>query len=191
MPLPAPASRTAVTGGLVITAADELHVDVLIEGGRVVALASAGSQQWNADHVIDATDKYVIPGGVDAHTHMEMPFGGTFASDTFETGTRAAAWGGTTTIVDFAIQPKGSSLQRGLDAWLEKADGRCSVDYGFHMIMSDVDESSLKEMDALVEQGVTSFKGFAGRRTPGSFSRIGALTSAHVAQMPCPNTPRS
>ncbi|GAA3081830.1 dihydropyrimidinase [Streptomyces roseofulvus] len=143
-----------------ITAADEVHADVLIEHGRVVALAAPGTQEWTADRVIDASQKYVIPGGVDAHTHMELPFGGTFASDTFETGTRAAAWGGTTTIVDFAVQAKGEPLRAGLDAWMEKADGNCAVDYAFHMIMSDVNEMTLKEMPKLVELGVSSFKLF-------------------------------
>ncbi|MFJ3184691.1 dihydropyrimidinase [Streptomyces halstedii] len=160
-------ARTLITGGLVVTASDELHVDVLVDGGRVVALATHDSHGWTADHVIDATGRYVIPGGVDAHTHMEMPFGGTTASDTFETGTRAAAWGGTTTVVDFAIQPKGGSLMEGLDAWHEKAEGGCAIDYGFHMIMSDVNESSLREMDRLVELGVTSFKLFTAY--PGVF----------------------
>ncbi|MFJ4710055.1 dihydropyrimidinase [Streptomyces anulatus] len=153
-------TRTLITGGLVITAADEVHADVLIEGGRVVALAAPGSQEWVAERVIDASQKYVIPGGVDAHTHMELPFGGTFASDTFETGTRAAAWGGTTTIVDFAVQSKGQALRAGLDAWMEKADGNCAIDYAFHMIMSDVNESTLREMPKLVEIGVSSFKLF-------------------------------
>ncbi|MFF9341300.1 MULTISPECIES: dihydropyrimidinase [unclassified Streptomyces] len=153
-------TRTLITGGLVITAADEVHADVLIEHGRVVALAAPGTQEWTADRVIDASQKYVIPGGVDAHTHMELPFGGTFASDTFETGTRAAAWGGTTTIVDFAVQAKGEPLRAGLDAWMEKADGNCAVDYAFHMIMSDVNESTLREMPKLVEIGVSSFKLF-------------------------------
>ncbi|MFI8769244.1 dihydropyrimidinase [Streptomyces sp. R-07] len=153
-------TRTLITGGLVITAADEVHADVLIEHGRVVALAAPGTQEWTADRVIDASQKYVIPGGVDAHTHMELPFGGTFASDTFETGTRAAAWGGTTTIVDFAVQSKGESLQAGLDAWHVKADGKCAIDYAFHMIMSDVNESTLKEMPRLIQHGVSSFKLF-------------------------------
>lgn len=153
-------TRTLITGGLVITAADEVHADVLIEHGRVVALAAPGTQEWTADRVIDASQKYVIPGGVDAHTHMELPFGGTFASDTFETGTRAAAWGGTTTIVDFAVQSKGQALRAGLDAWLEKADGNCAIDYAFHMIMSDVNEATLREMPKLVEIGVSSFKLF-------------------------------
>ncbi|GAA0628838.1 dihydropyrimidinase [Streptomyces crystallinus] len=156
-------TRTVIRGGLVITAADEIHADVLIEDTRIAALATHGSsaaQSWSADRTIDATDKYVIPGGVDAHTHMELPFGGTFASDTFETGTRAAAWGGTTTIVDFAVQSPGHALREGLDAWYAKADGQCAIDYAFHMILSDVNEHSLKEMDLLVEEGITSFKLF-------------------------------
>ncbi|MFE5794179.1 dihydropyrimidinase [Streptomyces sp. NPDC056503] len=156
-------TRTLIRGGLVVTASDELHADVLIEDGRIAALAAHGSDAaagWTADRVLDATDRYVIPGGVDAHTHMELPFGGTFASDTFETGTRAAAWGGTTTIVDFAVQSVGHSLREGLDAWYAKADGTCAVDYAFHMIMSDVTPTTLKEMALLVQEGVTSFKLF-------------------------------
>ncbi len=156
-------TSTLIRGGLVITASDELHADVLIQDGRIAALfhREPGTEPAvTADRVIDATGRYVIPGGVDAHTHMEMPFGGTYASDTFETGTRAAAWGGTTTIVDFAIQSVGGSLRQGLDTWHAKADAQCAIDYGFHMIMADVDEHSLKEMDQLVEEGVTSFKLF-------------------------------
>ncbi|MER8038644.1 dihydropyrimidinase [Streptomyces hydrogenans] len=156
-------TRTLIRGGLVVTASDELHADVLIEDGRIAALAAHGSDAaagWTADRVLDATDRYVIPGGVDAHTHMELPFGGTFASDTFETGTRAAAWGGTTTIVDFAVQSVGHSLREGLDTWYAKADGNCAVDYAFHMIMSDVTPTTLKEMALLVQEGVTSFKLF-------------------------------
>ncbi|MCX4528875.1 MULTISPECIES: dihydropyrimidinase [unclassified Streptomyces] len=155
--------RTLIRGGLVITAADELHADVLIEDGRVAALAAHGSaaaEAWTADRTIDASGKYVIPGGVDAHTHMELPFGGTAASDTFETGTRAAAWGGTTTIVDFAVQSMGQALRQGLDTWYAKADGNCAIDYAFHMILSDVNEGTLKEMDHLVGEGITSFKLF-------------------------------
>ncbi|MER7732091.1 dihydropyrimidinase [Streptomyces erythrochromogenes] len=156
-------NRTLISGGLVVTASDELHADVLVEDGRVAALAAHGSAAaaaWTAERTIDATGKYVIPGGVDAHTHMELPFGGTSASDTFETGTRAAAWGGTTTIVDFAVQSVGHSLREGLDTWYAKADGNCAVDYAFHMILSDVNEGTLKEMDLLVGEGVTSFKLF-------------------------------
>ncbi|MFD7923513.1 dihydropyrimidinase [Streptomyces sp. NPDC059740] len=158
-------SRTVIRGGLVVTAAEELHADVLVEGGRIAALAEHGHDTvagWTAgaDRVIDATHKYVIPGGVDAHTHMEFPFGGTRASDTFETGTQAAAWGGTTTIVDFAVQTRGQALRAGLDTWHAKADGKCAIDYAFHMIVTDVNASTLKETDRLVEEGLTSFKLF-------------------------------
>ncbi|MGG7570621.1 dihydropyrimidinase [Streptomyces sirii] len=160
-------NRTLITGGLVITAAEETHADVLIEDGRIVAMASTGTQQWTAERVIDATGKYVIPGGVDAHTHLDFPFGGTFSSDTFETGTRAAAWGGTTTLIDFAVQSRGKSLRAGLDTWHAKSDAQCAIDYGFHMILSDVNESTLREMDGLVAEGVSSFKLFTAY--PGVF----------------------
>lgn len=153
-------STLAIRGGTVITAADEVVADVLVDGEKVVALAAPGALDFRADTELDAAGRYVIPGGVDAHTHMEMPFGGTFAADTFETGTRAAAWGGTTTIIDFPIQSVGRSLREGLDAWHEKAAGKCAVDYGFHMILADVTESSLKELEVLVGEGVTSFKLF-------------------------------
>ncbi|GAB2870588.1 dihydropyrimidinase [Streptomyces mayteni] len=156
-------ARIVVRGGLVVTAADEVEADVLVEGEKVVALAARGSAEaegWRAERVVDAGGRYVIPGGVDAHTHMELPFGSTVASDTFETGTVAAAWGGTTTVVDFAVQRRGRSLREGLDAWLAKAAGACAVDYGFHMIVSDVTDASLREMDGLVADGVTSFKLF-------------------------------
>ncbi|MDJ1132774.1 dihydropyrimidinase [Streptomyces iconiensis] len=154
---------TVIRNGLVVTAADELHADVLIEGGRIAALAahhSAAAEAFTADRTLDATGKYVIPGGVDGHTHMDFPFGGTFSSDNFETGTRAAAWGGTTTIINFAVQTKGHALREGLDKEHAKADGQCAIDYGFHMILSDVNERTLKEMDLLVEEGISSFKLF-------------------------------
>lgn len=158
-------TRLAVTGGTVLSASGRHRADVLVDGERIAALAdpdSGLSQGWcqGAGRVVDASGMLVVPGGVDVHTHMEMPFGGTFSHDTFESGTRAAAWGGTTTIVDFAIQSKGRSLREGLDAWHAKAEGRCAIDYGFHMIMSDVNEQSLKEMDLLVDEGVSSFKLF-------------------------------
>lgn len=158
-------NRTVIQDGLLITATEEVEADVLIEGERVAALAARGSaaaQGWteSADQVIDATGRYVIPGGVDGHTHLDFPFGGTFSADTFETGTRAAAWGGTTTIVDFAVQSRGHALREGLDTWHAKAEGNCAIDYGFHMILSEVTDGTLKEMDQLVGEGVTSFKLF-------------------------------
>ena len=141
-------------------------------------LSGVASRHATVDRdTIDASGKYVIPGAIDVHTHMELPFGGTFAKDTFETGTRAAAFGGTTTIIDFAVQSKGKSLREGLDAWHAKAEGNATVDYGFHMIMSDVNDQTLAEMDKLVDEGVTDFKLFTAY--PGVFySDDGAIFRA-------------
>jgi dihydropyrimidinase len=154
--------RTLIKNGTVVTATEQMLADVLIDGETVVGLAAAGTHSWEegADKVIDATGKYVMPGGIDVHTHMELPFGGTYASDTFETGTRAAAWGGTTSIIDFAVQAKGDSAMEGYEAWMAKAEGNCAIDYGFHMITGDINEQTLKEMDMLMDEGVTSFKMF-------------------------------
>jgi dihydropyrimidinase len=136
-------------------------MDVLVEDETIAALYAPGFEGVTADQTIDATGKYVIPGGIDVHTHMELPFGGTHASDTFETGSIAAAWGGVTTIVDFAVQRTGEVVQESLAAWHAKADGNCAVDYGFHMILGGVDEDALKAMDQLVDhEGITSFKLF-------------------------------
>ena len=151
--------KTLIKGGTVITAIDQTEADVLIDDRKVVALL-ARDHSVEADEVIDATAKLVIPGGIDVHTHMELPFGGTFAADTFETGTRAAAWGGTTTIVDFAVQTVGESAMEGWEAWMEKARDKCAIDYGFHMITGDINDQTLKEMELLVREGVTSFKMF-------------------------------
>jgi dihydropyrimidinase len=152
-----------IKGGTVISTTGTLDADVLVEGEKIAAVITrqvSEAVEARADEVIDATGKYVLPGGIDVHTHMEMPFGGTFSADTFETGTIAAAFGGTTTIVDFAVQAKGTSLLATLDKWHEKADGNCAIDYGFHMIVSDVNDMTLKEMDACIGNGVTSFKMF-------------------------------
>src|SRR5665213_3309922 len=174
--------KLLISGGTVVNASGPVAADVLVDGEIIVGLCARGSAysaEWaqGADRVIDATGQLVIPGGIDGHTHMEMPFGGTRSVDTFETGTRAAAFGGTTTIIDFAIQSKGKSLREGLDAWHAKADGNCAVDYGFHMIVSDVNEASLKEMDLVVDEGLSSFKLFMAY--PGVFySTDGEITQA-------------
>ena len=167
--------RTLIKDGTVVNADASTRADVLVDG-EVIALLGA-DLDIEADRTIDASGKLVIPGAIDVHTHMELPFGGTFAKDTFETGTRAAAFGGTTTIIDFAVQSKGKSLREGLDAWHAKAEGKATIDYGFHMIMSDVTEESLSEMDQLVDEGVTDFKLFTAY--PGVFfSDDGAIFRA-------------
>src|SRR5437870_3405957 len=150
--------RTLIKNGTVVTASDTSKTDVLIDGEKIAAIGSGLAT--SADQVIDAENRYVMPGAIDVHTHMELPFGGTFASDDFATGTAAAAWGGTTTIVDFAIQDFGESLQAGHERWLAKAADKAHVDYGFHMIIREVNDQTLADMDALVRQGVTSFKLF-------------------------------
>src|SRR5688500_1759349 len=151
-----------VKGGTVVGPTGTRIADVLVEGEKIVAVLDPSfTPSVQADEVIDASGKYVIPGGIDAHTHMELPFGGTAASDTFETGTRAAAWGGTTTIIDFAVQRTGEVVQDGLAAWHAKAEGNCHIDYAFHMIIGGVDDDALKAMDQLVtDEGISSFKLF-------------------------------
>jgi dihydropyrimidinase len=170
--------RTLITNGTIVTADGSSAADVLIDGETIVQIGRDPSgASVTADETIDATGKYIIPGGIDVHTHMELPFGGTSAKDTFESGTRAAAFGGTTTIVDFAVQGKGQSLREGLDAWHAKAEGNAVADYGFHMIMSDVNDATLAEMDGLVDEGVPDFKLFTAY--PGVFySDDGAIFRA-------------
>ena len=153
-----------IKSGRVVTATDDYHADIFINESTVTLIGA--DLVIEADHVIDATGKLVIPGGVDPHTHLEMPFDGTKTSDTFETGTRAAAFGGTTCIVDFAIQTKGASTLEALEAlealdiWHEKAAGKTAIDYGFHMIVTDMPESRTHEMRRLSDEGVTSYKLF-------------------------------
>jgi dihydropyrimidinase len=160
--------RTLIANGTIVTAEGSHEGDVLVDGETIVAVGSGlAAAGMTVDETIDASGRYVIPGAIDVHTHMELPFGGTFAKDTFETGTIAAAHGGTTTIVDFAVQSKGQALRTGLDAWHAKAEGNAVIDYGFHMIMSDVTDDTLAEMDVLVAEGVPDFKLFTAY--PGVF----------------------
>jgi len=156
--------KTLIKDGTVVTASDSFVADVWIDGDKIVGMthpSARASMPVGPDVIqIDAKGQYVIPGGIDCHTHMELPFGGTTASDDFDTGTVAAAHGGTTTIVDFAIQSKGSSMRAGLDAWHAKAEGKAAIDYGFHMIMTEANPQTLAEMADMVREGVTSFKMF-------------------------------
>ncbi|MDH3754650.1 MAG: dihydropyrimidinase [Acidimicrobiia bacterium] len=154
-----------IKNGTVVSATGADPAEVLIDGEVIVAVLQPGSDlaataEAGAEKTIDATGLYVIPGGIDGHTHMELPFGGTVSSDDFESGTRAAAWGGTTSIVDFAVQRYGESVRDCLDQWFAKAENKCAIDYGFHQIIGGVDEQSLKDMDALVHEGISSFKLF-------------------------------
>jgi dihydropyrimidinase len=148
-----------IRGGTVVTASDRYRGDVLIEDEKIAAVATS-FEGVNADRTIDAAGKVVIPGGIDVHTHLDMPFGGTTSADDFESGTIAAAHGGTTSIVDFAIQYRGQTLRHALDAWRAKAEGKAAIDYGFHMIVTDLNDAVEAEMDQLVREGVTSFKLF-------------------------------
>jgi dihydropyrimidinase len=147
-----------IKGGTVVTATDRYSGDVLVEGEKIAAIGSSLSVA--AGRVIDAAGKYVLPGGIDVHTHLDMPFGGTMSADDFESGTIAAAHGGTTTIVDFAIQYKGQTLHHAWETWMKKAEGKAAIDYGFHMIITELSDQVELEMDALVREGVTSFKLF-------------------------------
>src|SRR3954466_12431214 len=150
--------KTLIKNGRVITAVDDYVADIFIDGDTVTTIGK--SLDMEADIMIDASGKLVIPGGIDPHTHMELPFGGTFASDDFFTGTRAAAFGGTTTIIDFAVQTKGESMTSGVDAWHKKAEGKTCIDYGFHLITTEFDDGDETEMYRLMDEGITSFKLF-------------------------------
>ena len=182
--------KTLIKNGHIFTAVDSYVADVLVDDGKIRTIGI--DLAADAEKTIDATGKYVIPGGIDPHTHLDFPFGGTRTSDDFRTGTIAAAAGGTTTIVDFAVQQRGHSLSEALEEWHQKADGRTAVDYGFHMIILDLPDSRLPEVDDMVKQGVTSFKMFMAY--PGAVmvdddtifkamvraSNIGALVCLHA-----------
>src|SRR5712675_2367259 len=150
---------TVIRNGTVVTATDTSVADVGIVGDKISAIGAALPVE-NAGRVIDAANHLVIPGGIDVHTHLDMPFGGTTSADDFETGTRAAAFGGTTTLIDFAIQYKGQTLRTAFDAWMQKASSKAVCDYAFHCIITELADAQLDEMNALTREGVTSFKLF-------------------------------
>jgi len=150
--------KTLIQNGTIINAHQTQKADVLIDGEKIREIGTFPNE--TADRIIDATGMLILPGGIDAHTHLDMPFGGTTSSDDFETGTRAAAMGGTTSIVDFAIQGKGTKMRDALDTWWKKAENRACIDYGLHMIVTDLGEAGLEDMDNLVDEGVASFKLF-------------------------------
>src|ERR1700740_3373281 len=150
---------TIVHSGTVVTATDTYIADVAISGGKIVAIGKDLPRENNRK-LIDAAGKYLMPGGIDVHTHLDMPFGGTTSADDFETGTRAALFGGTTTLIDFAIQYKGQSLRTAFDTWMQKAASKATSDYSFHCIITDLPDAQLAEMPALVRDGVSSFKLF-------------------------------
>ena len=135
--------------GTIVTATDQYVGDVFVEGEKITTIGSSLAMQ--ADRVIDAKGKYVLPGGIDVHTHMDLPFGGTNASDDFETGTVAAAFGGTTTIIDFAVQGMGEPLQKAYEVWRQKAEGKVAIDYALHMIVRDMPEVQLGDMDERIK----------------------------------------
>lgn len=151
--------KKLIKNGVVVTAADQYEADVLIEDGKIAAIGKNFSE--NVDEVIDAKGAYLFPGGIDPHTHLEMPFGGTVTADDFETGTIAAAHGGTTTVIDFCLTDKGVPLKNSIQKWHDKSKGRAVIDYGFHLMVSEVNENVLNELPTIIEEdGITSFKVF-------------------------------
>jgi dihydropyrimidinase len=154
--------RTLIRGGTVVSAVGASAADVLVEDERIAAVAAPGVHTWaqGADRILEADGRYVLPGAVDIHTHLELPVAGTVSADDVESGTRAAALGGTTTIVDYAGQDRGGGLMEGLERWQGRAEGRACIDYGFHLMVTDVRAETLDELPALVAAGVSSVKLF-------------------------------
>src|SRR5437899_1753005 len=150
---------TLIQNGTIVTAERSYTADILIDGETIKDIARDLPSE-NVEKRIDASGMYLLPGGIDAHTHLDMPFGGTVSSDDFETGTRAAAFGGTTTLIDFAIQYKGQSLRTAFDKWMKKAASKAVCDYSFHCIINELADAQLTEMNEMVREGVTSFKLF-------------------------------
>ena len=170
---------TIIQGGAIVTASDTYQSDLGISNGRITAIAQQLPKE-SATQVLSAEGCYVIPGGIDVHTHLELPFGGTTSADDFESGTIAAAYGGTTTLIDFAVQYKGETLRTAFDTWMKKAESKASIDYAFHCIITDLPDARLEEMDALVNEGVSSFKLFMAY--PGVFMLEDAVIYKAMSQ---------
>ncbi len=147
-----------IKGGTVTTASETFVSDIAVKGGKIAAIGI--NLKGGAKKTVNAKGKVVIPGGIDVHTHLDMPFMGATTIDDFKSGTTGAVCGGTTSIIDFAIQSRGKSLRQAFDTWSKKADGNAAVDYGFHMIVSDLPDKRLKEMDQMVDEGIPTFKFF-------------------------------
>ncbi len=147
-----------IQGGTILTASETYEADIAVEKGRIAAIGKG--LPANGSKIVSAKGKVIFPGGIDVHTHLDMPFGGTTTADDFVSGTTAAAAGGTTSIIDFAIQRRGGALREALDTWHAKAEGKSAVDYAFHMIVVDLPEKQVPEMDKIVDEGVPSFKLF-------------------------------
>ncbi len=150
--------KTLIKNGRIITATDDYHADVLIDGETVSTIGAKINEP--ADKTIDAAGKLVIPGSIDPHVHMQLPFGGTVSSDDFRSGTLAAAFGGTTTIIDFAIQYHGKTFQQTIDDWHAKADGKCAIDYSYHLAITEYEPRHKPEFAKVIDQGITTFKLF-------------------------------
>lgn len=150
---------TIIKNGTIVTAADMYQADIVIDQG-VIQQIGIGLEAADAE-MIDATGHYIFPGGIDPHTHLDMPFGGTVTADDFETGTIAAAFGGTTTVIDFCLTDKGKPLSDSIQKWHEKSRGKAVIDYGFHLMIGEINEDVLAELPSIVyEEGITSFKVF-------------------------------
>ncbi len=148
-----------IKNGRIITVGEDQVADIFIEGEKISAIGK--NLQVKADKVIDASGKLVFPGGIDPHVHLDMPFMGTYSSDNYETGTRAALFGGTTMVIDFILQKQGASLQAALDEWRSRSDGNCVGDYSFHMAVTDFNDNTKKEIRHFIEEeGISSFKTF-------------------------------
>jgi dihydropyrimidinase len=151
--------KKLIKNGLIVTAADTYKANVLIENGRISAIGEHIEEE--GAEIIDAKGRYLLPGGIDPHTHLDMPFGGTVTKDDFETGTKAAAFGGTTTVIDFCLTSKGEPLKNSIDTWHNKSKDKACIDYSFHLMVGEINDDVLAELPQVIsEEGITSFKVF-------------------------------